>query len=220
MFLSLISDSPSIISVGPSRAIFAQMYNQTRMTCRADGNPIPRYQWLQKLPTHEVILRGEGAQLVIDNVTYDQQGEYVCKAINEIRGEQRAIQSEPIILEVTGAPQISRFAAPQEIVVQDGEDAVLEVRFCADPLPEQLWHLGSNGPNNVILAAGTQHGRFVAEIVRKLRDDCYISTLRINGATPGDSNDYELRLSNSHGIDTHKINLHVRGKKSLEILQL
>ncbi len=34
------------------------------------------------------------------------------------RGEQRAIQSEPIILEVTGAPQISRFAAPQEVVVQ------------------------------------------------------------------------------------------------------
>ena len=182
------------------------------MTCRADGNPPPRYQWLQKLPTHEVILRGEGPQLLIDNVTYDQQGEYICKAINEIRGEHRAIQSEPIILEVTGAPQISRFAAPQEVIVQDGEDAILEVRFCADPLPEQLWHLGSTGPNNVILAAGTQHGRFVAEVVRKLRDDCYISTLRINGASPSDSNEYELRLSNSHGIDTHKINLHVRGK--------
>ncbi len=57
------------------------------MTCRADGNPPPRYQWLQKLPTHEIILRGEGPQLIIDNVTYDQQGEYVCKAINEIRGQ-------------------------------------------------------------------------------------------------------------------------------------
>jgi hypothetical protein len=114
------------------------MYNQTRMTCRADGNPPPRYQWLQKLPSHEVILRGEGPLLLIDNVTYDQQGEYVCKAINEIRGEPRAIQSEPIILEVTGAPQISRFAAPQQVTVQDGEDAVLEVRFCADPLPEQV----------------------------------------------------------------------------------
>ncbi len=55
------------------------------MTCKADGNPPPKYQWLQKLPTHEVLVRGEGPQLLIDNVTYDQQGEYVCKAINEIR---------------------------------------------------------------------------------------------------------------------------------------
>ena len=91
------------------------------------------------------------------------------------------------------------------------EDAVLEVRFCADPLPEQLWHLGETG-DNMILAAGSRHKRFVVNTVRKLKEDCYISTLRILDVEQADSTVYQLRLTNSHGTDMHEIRLVVRGK--------
>jgi hypothetical protein len=95
----------------------------------AQGNPPPRYQWLQKLPTHEVLVRGYSQHLLIENVTYDHQGEFVCKAVNVINGEQRSVQSDPITVEVTGAPQVTHFGAIKEVIVGDGEDAVLEVRI-------------------------------------------------------------------------------------------
>ena len=88
---------------------------------------------------------------------------------------------------------------------------MLEVRFCADPLPEQLWHLGETG-DNMILAAGSRHKRFVVNTVRKLKEDCYISTLRILDVEQADSTVYQLRLTNSHGTDMHEIRLVVRGK--------
>ena len=45
--------------------------------------------------------------LVIENVTYEYQGEFVCEAINKVGNEHRSVQSEPIKIEVTGAPQVS-----------------------------------------------------------------------------------------------------------------
>jgi hypothetical protein len=117
------------VTVGPSKYISANVHNTTMLTCMAQGNPPPRYQWLQKLPTHEVLVRGYSQHLLIENVTYDHQGEFVCKAVNVINGEQRSVQSDPITVEVTGAPQVTHFGAIKEVIVGDGEDAVLEVRF-------------------------------------------------------------------------------------------
>ena len=198
------------------------MYNKTLLTCEAAGNPTPRYQWLQKLPTQEVLIRGYSQNLLIENVTYDHQGEFVCKAINEIRGEERAVQSEAIHVQVSGAPQIIKYSTEGNLQVQNGEDAVLEVLFCSDPVPKQSWHLGDvsgNGAgNNIILAAGTGHKRFIAEkeFRQSNREDCYISTLRINGAHPTDSGPYELKITNKHGIDNYIVNLTVRGMRLLQ----
>ena len=209
------------MSIGPAKVISAKMYNKTTLTCEAEGNPPPRYKWLQMLPTQEVLIRGYDNHLVIDNVTYEHQGEFVCTAENEINDETRTYQSEPIKVEVTGAPQVLRYAAKRHVVVGIGAEAVLEVEFCANPVSNQSWHLGDMGlgtGNNIILAAGTGHGRFVAETARPVsdgkRDHCYISTLKIQGAHPSDSHNYELRLSNAHGVDKHLIQLAVRGKGS------
>ena len=64
----------------------------------------------------------------------------------------------------------------------------------------------------MILAAGSRHKRFIVETVRKLKEDCYISTLRILETQKSDSFTYELRLSNAHGADSHAIHLVIRGK--------
>ena len=194
----------------PTGGATVGVHNRTILTCSAEGNPLPKFQWLQKLPTHEVLVRGVNQHLHIGNVTYEHQGEFVCKAVNVINGEQRSVQSDPIIVEVTGAPQVTQFGAIKEVIVGNGEDAVLEVRFCADPLPEQLWHLGETG-DNMILAAGSRHKRFVVETVRKLKEDCYISTLRVLEVEAEDGTVYQLRLTNAHGTDMHEIRLIVRG---------
>ena len=118
-----------------------------------------------------------------------------------------------------------RYAAKKHLVVGIGAEAVLEVQFCANPVSNQSWHLGDMGSgsgNEIILAAGTGHGRFVAETARpvttagqsKLRDHCYVSTLRIQGAHPSDSQVYELRITNAHGVDRHVIHLAVKGRSS------
>ena len=102
--------------MGPSKYISAHVHNRTTLSCLAEGNPPPRYQWLQKLPTHDVLVRGYSQYLNIENVTYDHQGEFVCKAVNVINGEQRSVQSDSISVEVIGAPQVSYFGAIKEVM--------------------------------------------------------------------------------------------------------
>lgn len=64
---------------------------------------ISYFSWIRLQGTPDTILeRGRDARLVIDNVTYDHQGEYVCKVSNVIAGSQRAVQSEPIAVQVVG----------------------------------------------------------------------------------------------------------------------
>lgn len=46
--------------------------------------------------------RGHESRLVIDNVTYDYQGEYECRATNFINGQERTVASEPVSLQVVG----------------------------------------------------------------------------------------------------------------------
>ena len=96
------------------------MKKKAILTCEAEGNPTPRYQWLQKMPTQEVLIRGSEKTLVIENVTYYHQGEFVCKAMNTIRGEERSVQSEPIRVEVSGAPQVLRYSAQLDVRVHNG----------------------------------------------------------------------------------------------------
>lgn len=99
-----VSDPPQIVSVGPDRLTTSPLFSSASFTCVAEGNPPPGVQWLQRVatPGGEVLLRGSLPTLDIANVTYDFQGEYVCKATNVIGGAERTVQSEPIALQVVG----------------------------------------------------------------------------------------------------------------------
>lgn len=102
-----MSDTPSIKSVGPDRLTTATLYTQAMFNCEAEGHPLPTYQWLQKgggtsLEPSEALVRGSEPKLIIRNVTYDHQGEYVCRVINFIGGKEKATQSEPVSLQVVG----------------------------------------------------------------------------------------------------------------------
>ncbi|CAG7664521.1 unnamed protein product, partial [Allacma fusca] len=160
---------PKITRVGPERLMVAALYNRTMLVCQAEGNPPPAYQWLQKTSTAEetVYVRGAEHMLVIHNVTYEYQGKYICKATNTISGNERTILSEPIDLNVVGAPQVLRHSVEREVAVEKGSDAALSVMFCSNPEPTKaLWEWGSNQ-----LESGYKMGRFVAEGITKERID-------------------------------------------------
>ena len=88
------------------------MNRRTVLTCEANANPAPKYRWLQlktsntKEMESAVVPRGYEKTLVIENVNYEYQGQFVCEATNKIDGETRSVQSQPIKIEVTGAPQV------------------------------------------------------------------------------------------------------------------
>lgn len=49
-----------------------------------------------------VLDRGSEPRLVINNVSYDFQGEYECRATNYINGQERSVTSDPVTLQVVG----------------------------------------------------------------------------------------------------------------------
>ncbi|GLV42586.1 uncharacterized protein CBL_03325 [Carabus blaptoides fortunei] len=189
--------SPKILSVGPDRLTTAPLFTPATFECIAEGNPQPTYQWLQRLPTPSdvIVERGRESKLHIANVTYDYQGEYVCKVTNVISGIERTVQSEAIALQVVGAPQVLRQSTTHEIRVEKGENAMLSLVVCADPRPQVVaW----------------EWGRYrVDDVTQDDREDCYVATLHIDAATATDSRAYYLAVENDKGTDRHAVQLYV-----------
>lgn len=101
----LFTDAPVIKSVGPDRLTTASLYSQAVFNCEAESHPLPSYQWLQRASPSsgpEAVVRASESRLVLRNVTYEHQGEYVCKVTNLINGRERTVQSEPVSLQVVG----------------------------------------------------------------------------------------------------------------------
>ena len=82
---------------------------------------------------------------MIDNVTYDYQGDYECRASNFINSLERSTTSDPISLQVVGAPQVLRpNSSGYQVSVKRGESASLTLVVCADPRPRHVaWEWGS-----------------------------------------------------------------------------
>ncbi|KAF5289667.1 hypothetical protein FQR65_LT11784 [Abscondita terminalis] len=208
---------PKILSVGPDRLTTAPLFTSATFECIGEGNPQPTYQWLQRYPTRSdfIIERGRESKLHVSNVTYDFQGEYVCKVTNIIGGTERTVQSEAIALQVVGAPQVLRHSIKPEIRVEKGENANLRVVVCADPRPRVMaWEWGS-----VRMEAGSEKGRFkVDDVTEEDREDCYSAALHILNAESVDSRAYYLAVENDKGKDKHAVLLHVNEPMQLKTL--
>lgn len=84
--------------------------------------------------------RGRESRLVVNNVSYDYQGEYECRASNFINGQERSTTSDPISLQVVGAPQVllPTNSSGYQVSVKRGESASLTLVVCADPRPRHV----------------------------------------------------------------------------------
>ncbi|XP_055539584.1 uncharacterized protein LOC129726657 isoform X1 [Wyeomyia smithii] len=215
--------APKILSAGPDRLTTAPLFSPAAFECVAEGNPPPTYKWVQRISTQgkPFLDRGRESRLVIDNVTYDYQGEYECRATNFINGQERTATSDPIALQVVGAPQVLRTsssATGHSVSVRKGDSATLSLIVCADPRPQHVaWEWGS-----LRLEAGSGIGRYrVDDVTQDSREDCYLATLHIDDADLQDQRPYYLVVENERGTDRHAINLRVEGMFSaVEPLEL
>ncbi|XP_058821539.1 uncharacterized protein LOC131683518 isoform X1 [Topomyia yanbarensis] len=215
--------APKILSAGPDRLTTAPLFSPAAFECVAEGNPPPTYKWVQRISTQgkPFLDRGRESRLVIDNVTYDYQGEYECRATNFINGQERTATSDPIALQVVGAPQVLRTsptATGHSVSVRKGDSATLSLIVCADPRPRHVaWEWGS-----LRLEAGSGIGRYrVDDVTQDSREDCYLATLHIDDADLQDQRPYYLVVENERGTDRHAINLRVEGMFSaVEPLEL
>ncbi|XP_037923557.1 irregular chiasm C-roughest protein isoform X2 [Hermetia illucens] len=197
---------PRINIAGPDLLTTAPLYSPAAFICDADGNPPPTFKWFQRLPTGSKLLeRGMEKRLVIDNVTYDYQGEYECHATNYINGQERTVTSSPVSLQVVGAPQVLRLhPGAHSVSVRKGQTASLSLVVCADPRPRHVaWEWGS-----LRLEAGAGITRYHAdEVLQDSREDCYLSTLHIRDVDMHDARPYYLVVENERGVDRHAVHL-------------
>ncbi|KAG7162613.1 Kin of IRRE-like protein 3-like, partial [Homarus americanus] len=200
---------PKVLQVGPSPQVTAALHNHTLLECLAEANPPPMYTWVQTVPdTRETIVRGHNATLLLEGITYEHQGQYVCVASSVIRDQTLEDKSQPITLEVVGAPQVLRYTVERNLQVEKGQDAVIQIVFCSDPQPSRTsWEWGS-----LQLEAGNGRGRYIAEnLAQDAREDCYSARLLVQGVDIADARDYVLNVENDKGADRYAVGLLVNG---------
>nr|XP_053642506.1 basement membrane-specific heparan sulfate proteoglycan core protein-like [Cherax quadricarinatus] len=200
---------PRVLQVGPAAMITAALHNHTLLECLAEGNPPPMYTWLQTVPdTQEKVVRGHNATLLLEGISYEHQGQYTCVASSVIKSHTIEDESQPITVEVVGAPQVLRYTVERNVLVEKGQDAVIQIVFCSDPQPSRTsWEWGS-----LQLEAGNGRGRYVAEnLAQDVREDCYSARLRVQGVDIADARDYVLNVENDKGADRYAVGLLVNG---------
>ena len=138
---------PSRVETVPSDLISVSVHNRTQLRCRSDGNPAPKYQWVQGSQ-----VRSYNEYLDIESVGYSDQGQYQCIATNVIQGERMEVSSSFVTISVTGPPQVVRKSGG--VIGLDGGDVRLEAELCSDPSPmETTWTW-----DQVVLPSGGQMG--------------------------------------------------------------
>ena len=98
MQLSITFDvlyGPSNLRTRPTRLVNLEVGEYSKLECFADGSPTPEFEWLQRVEVEgresnavpaAIHSRGDGKIMDFANVTYDNEGMWVCAAKNNIKG--------------------------------------------------------------------------------------------------------------------------------------
>ncbi|XP_049335405.1 neural cell adhesion molecule L1-like protein isoform X4 [Astyanax mexicanus] len=164
------------------------------LECIGEGFPTPQMEWVklgQKLPERAVV-ENHGKLLTIENVNEEDEGKYMCKAINA-HGEAvhyfHVTVEEPPEWEVEPKSQLNMI----------GANVVIECSASGRPTPTVAWRV---------------NGRPLSEVPsskRTLRDD----KIYIHNAGPGDSAVYQCEASNRHGTILTNANIMIMNLRPL-----
>ncbi|CAL7946544.1 unnamed protein product [Xylocopa violacea] len=201
---------PTISSVGPDRLTTALLYSGASFECNADAMPPAEYRWAQIFTDGRMPLEcGTGQRLILTNVTYEQQGQYICLASNKINGNVREVKSDPVSLQVVGAPRVVKPAITEKFVVAttEGSPAKLEIRLCSDPKPRLVaWEWGSTR----LHAGEVLESRYRALDLEPLAlEDCYVAVLELTSTVKEDQRLYHVIVENDRGSDRRSLMLRV-----------
>jgi hypothetical protein len=127
-----------------------ELGHSVRLFCDYKGNPIPKIMWYQINPiTDQVRNRPTDSDenpgvLVLQNVTYHDEGHYYCEALNHnsITNKEVVVRSSKITVDVHGKPAIIQ---KNEVTYgYRGTNTDIEQLFCSDPPPTAVyWTYGS-----------------------------------------------------------------------------
>ncbi|KAI4477413.1 hypothetical protein M0804_012799 [Polistes exclamans] len=201
---------PTISSVGPELLTTALLYSGASFECHADAMPPAEYRWAQIFPDNRMPVEcGTGQRLILTNVTYEQQGQYICLASNKINGHVREVKSDPVFLQVVGAPRVVKPTMTEKLVVAatEGSSARLEIRLCSNPKPRLVvWEWGS-----IRLYAGdVLESRYRALDLEPLASaDCYVAILELTSTIKEDQRLYTVIVENDRGSDRRTLMLRV-----------
>ncbi|XP_071650835.1 irregular chiasm C-roughest protein isoform X2 [Temnothorax longispinosus] len=201
---------PTISAVGPDRLTTALLYSGASFECHADAMPPAEYRWAQIFTDGRMPLEcGTGQRLILTNVTYEQQGQYICLASNKINGNIREVKSDPVSLQVVGAPRVVKPTITEKFVVvtTEGSPARLEIRLCSDPKPRLVaWEWGSTR----LHAGEVLEPRYRALDLEPLAsEDCYIAILELTSTVKEDQRLYHVIVENDRGSDRRALMLKV-----------
>ncbi|XP_043482082.1 kin of IRRE-like protein 2 isoform X2 [Leptopilina heterotoma] len=205
-----VNYSPRISLVGPDRRKTALLYSSASFECNADAMPPAEYRWAQIFSDGRLPVEcGKGQRLILTNVTYDQQGQYICLAANKINGNVREVQSDPVSLQVVGAPKVMKPASTEKFLVSttEGSPARLEITLCSNPRPRLVaWEWGSTR----LHAGEVLEPRHRAFDLKPLSsDDCYSAILELMTTIREDQRLYHVIVENERGSDRRVLMLRV-----------
>eukprot|EP00095_Tigriopus_kingsejongensis_P010153 maker-scaffold575_size133042-snap-gene-0.26 protein:Tk10153 transcript:maker-scaffold575_size133042-snap-gene-0.26-mRNA-1 annotation:"hypothetical protein DAPPUDRAFT_54063" len=192
---------PRNLRTSPQQSLDLEVGAQSKFQCLADGNPKPKFEWLQKVTIggeERVYSRAKSATIGFANITYEQGGQWACTAANRIKDEDRKLQSNSFEVLISGPPQVLLLVSASEQTFRENVNARIEVAFCSDPKPRNLYWAWAG----LTLAAGESQGRFAAVPIKPSssgQKDCYMGVLDLENAKSEDSRDYVMTVENARG---------------------
>lgn len=152
LFVLVIGQEPHILT-RPRGIIRSGLGEPLFLHCLSDGNPKPRVQWT--IPGGQTIIQSrvhgryqmlENGTLIVQDTTFQDRGNYVCRARNDA-GE--AVLTVPVLI-IANRPRITALSSNIKAVAQ--RPVRLICAAVGSPKPEVLWQL----PDRSFLPAAQQ----------------------------------------------------------------
>ncbi|XP_029987477.1 LOW QUALITY PROTEIN: obscurin [Sphaeramia orbicularis] len=183
---TLLNNNPPVFE-SPLSDCTTKIGQTIKLTCKVTGSPKPNISWfkdglpLEDDPRHIITADRTGTcSLILDSLTADDSGQYVCYASNSM-GSTGSLAKV-----VVQAPP--RFMSRLESVcLIDGEDIIFTCSTLTTPLPRVRWLKGGRELTN-------QHKYSILNDVRS-----GILSLTVIRATEADIGQYECELWNEFG---------------------
>ncbi len=99
MLLFLVD--PSIVHQPPPR-VEASLGGKAHIRCSADGRPSPELCWSRIGYGGSLTKVGSGQDLIVENILYQEAGNYWCDAKNQAGLEEKRVQTRKVLVTVTG----------------------------------------------------------------------------------------------------------------------